>query len=130
MSLLVLFDLSVAFDTVIHGVLLGRLSQLGISGLDLAWLWSFLVDRSQRVQLGEMVSTLWTLWTLNYGVPQGSLLSPMLFNIYMRPLGEVSRSLGALCHKLVDSTQFYLSFHPSAEDASPFLGCCLDAVLG
>ena len=51
-SLLVLLDISVAFDTIDHGILLGRLSELGIGGLALAWFRSFLEDRPQRVQLG------------------------------------------------------------------------------
>ena len=51
MSLLVLLDISAAFDTIDHGILLGRLSELGIGGLALAWLCSFLEDRPQRVQL-------------------------------------------------------------------------------
>ena len=70
MVLLVSLDLSVAFDTVKHGILLGKLSGLGISGLALAWMQFFLEDCPQRVQLGEM---LFTLWTLNCGVPQGSI---------------------------------------------------------
>ena len=55
-SLLVLLDISATFDTVDHGILLGRLSELGIGGLVLAWLQSFLEDHLQRVQLGESVS--------------------------------------------------------------------------
>ena len=82
-SLLVLLDISAAFDTVDHGILLGRLSELGIGGLAFAWLRSFLEDCPQRVQLGESVSA---PWNSNCGVPQGSIISPMLFNIYMRPL--------------------------------------------
>ena len=53
-SLLVLLDISAAFDTIDHGILLGRLSELGIGGLALAWLHSFLEDRPQRVQIGEV----------------------------------------------------------------------------
>ena len=92
MSLLVLLDISATFDTIDHVILLGWLSKLGISGLALAWLQSFFEDRSQRVQLGERISA---PWLLNCGVPQGSIISPMLFNIYMRPLGGVSRGCGA-----------------------------------
>ena len=93
MSLLVLLDISEVFDTVDHGILLGRLSELGIGGQALAWLQSFLEDCPQRVQLGESVSA---PWNLNCGVPQGSIISPMLFNIYMRLLGGVIGGMG-LC---------------------------------
>ena len=78
MSLLVLLDISAAFDTVDHDILLRRLSELGICGLVLAWLRSFLKDCPQRVQLGESVSA---PWNLNCGVLQGSIIFPMLFNI-------------------------------------------------
>ena len=75
MSLLVLFDISAAFNTIDHSILLGRLSELRIGGLALAWLRSFLGDRPQRVKLGENVSA---PWSLNCGVPQGSIISPVL----------------------------------------------------
>ena len=90
-SLLVLLDITAAFDTVGHGILLGRLSELGIGGLALAWLRSFLGDRPQRVQLRENVLA---SWSLNCGVPQGLIISPMLFNIYIRQLGGVIRGCG------------------------------------
>ena len=54
MSLLVLLDISAAFDTVNHGILLGRLSALRIGGLALAWLQSYFKDLPQRVQLGRV----------------------------------------------------------------------------
>ena len=113
MSLLVLLDISATFDTVDHGIILGRLSELWIGGLALAWLRSFLEGHPQRVQLGENVSA---LWSLSCGVPQG-LISPMLFNIYMRLLGEgdVIWGCGASCHQYADDTQLYISF---------FLICC------
>ena len=83
MALLVLLDISAAFDNIDHGILLGRLSKLGIGGLAFAWLRSLLEDHPWRVQLGEKVLD---LCSLNCGVLQGSIISPMLFNIYMRPL--------------------------------------------
>ena len=57
-------------------ILLGRLSELGIGGLAFAWLRSFLEDRPQRVQLGGSVLA---PWSLHCGVPQGSIISPMLY---------------------------------------------------
>ena len=71
MSLLVLLDRSVAFDTIDHCILLGWLSELEIDGLTLAWLRSFLEDCPQRVQLGKMTST---PWILDCEVPQGSII--------------------------------------------------------
>ena len=65
-------------------------------------------------QLGEQESA---PWSLNCGVPKGSIISPMLFNIYMRLLGEVIRGCGASCHQYADDTQLYISFLPTTVDA-------------
>ena len=125
MSLLVLFDISAAFDTFDHGIPLGRLS-LGISGLALDWVRSFLENRPKRVQLGEGDSA---PWSLNCGVPQGTINSPTLFNIYMMPLGGVIRGYGASCHQFANNTQLYISFSPTTVDAVLSLQRCLEAVL-
>ena len=113
MSLLVLLDISATFDTVDHGILLGRLSELGIGGLALAWLWSFLEGHPQRVQPGENVSA---PRSLNCGVPQGWIISSMLFNVNIRLLDGVIRGCGASCHQYADDTQLYISFFLSAVD--------------
>nr|GFC52549.1 hypothetical protein [Tanacetum cinerariifolium] len=124
-SLLVLLDLSAAFDTIDHGVLLGRLAGLGLGGTVLRWFRSFLADRSQKVVLGDACSA---PLPLRCGVPQGSILSPMLFNIYMKPLGEVIRGFGVGSHQYADDTQLFLSFPPDSKGAVDVLNRCLEAV--
>ncbi|XP_061484291.1 cilia- and flagella-associated protein 95 isoform X2 [Rhineura floridana] len=124
-AFLVLLDLSAAFDTVDHGILLDRLEGMGIGGIVLWWFRSYLSDRHQRVALGDEVSD---PWPLSCGVPQGSILSPMLFNIYVKPLGAIIRRFGLQCHQYADDTQLYLSFKSSPELAVDTISKCLESV--
>jgi len=79
-TLLVLLDLSAAFDTLHHDVLIDRLmSSVGIGGKALDWFRSYLSDRSQRVSVNNVLST---TFSLKHGVAQGSCLGPVLFTIY------------------------------------------------
>ncbi|XP_061472028.1 group II intron-encoded protein LtrA-like [Rhineura floridana] len=126
-TFLVLLDLSAAFDTVDHVILLDRLKRFGMGGTVLQWFHSFLSGRYQRVALEDEVLD---PWPLTCGVPQGSILSQMLFNIYIKPLGAIIRRLGLQCHQYADDTQLYLSFKSSPRLAVETLSKCLESVSG
>jgi exonuclease III len=111
-TLLVLLDLSAAFDTVDHRILLHRMeTSFGITGTVLEWFRSYLTNRSQRVVFGEGQSK---SFQLPYGVPQGSCLGPLLFTVYSSKLFDIIKKYLPTVHAFADDTQLYLSFQPNS----------------
>ena len=101
--ILLLLDLSAAFDTLDHQILLSRLkSYFGFTGSVLQWFQSYLTNHSQKVVIGEVASS---LRQLEFGVPQGSILGPLLFVLYMAPLQDVISRHGLDCMFYADDTQ-------------------------
>ena len=89
-TLLVLLDLSAAFDTVDHRILLDRLQfDFGISGSALNWIESYLSNRTQRIYIDGVLSS---NFNLKFGVPQGSCLGPLLFSLYASKLFKIFQS--------------------------------------
>ena len=100
----VLLDMSKAFDSIRHDILLQKLQQIGITSSSLEWFHSYLSGRSQRVRIVDAVSA---SLPLKYGVPRGSILGPVLFTIYVNDLLAVPGHT-SVCY--VDDSKLYLSF--------------------
>src|SRR6218665_1520716 len=110
-ALLGLLDLSAAFDTVDHDVLADRLSRTyGIRSTALDWLQSSLCDHRQTILYDGVLSTVHSLCC---GVPQGSVLGPLLFLLYTTNVGEIAGSLGLSSHFYAHDSQLYTWGPPS-----------------
>ena len=109
--MLTLLDLSAAFDTVEHSILLRRLeTEFGICDDALRWLHSYLSDRRQSVVVEGVRSA---PRELSCGLPQGSLVGPFCFPPYTSHIGQIARKHDIKVHLYADDTQLYLAFDPS-----------------
>ena len=104
-SFLVLLDLSAAFDTVDHQLLLSDFSDCGVEGTALSLLESYLENREQCVAIGKSRSE---PTTFQYGVPQGSVLGLILFTVYTGTLAFLLEAHGVSYHFFADDTQLYI----------------------
>ena len=107
-SIMVLLDMSKALDSIRHDILLSKLQNLDFSQGALDWFQSYLSNRQQCVRIGDAVSK---VLPLEFGVPQGSILGPVLFTIYVNDLLSVPKC--CLSVSYVDDCKLYLSFSPA-----------------
>ncbi|XP_077862694.1 uncharacterized protein LOC144344701 [Saccoglossus kowalevskii] len=123
--LLCLLDLSAAFDTIDHNILLNRLSNLGVTDMALQWFESYLQHRCQSVSVSSVTSE---PSQLHFGVPQGSVLGPILFTIYISPLGKLIRQHNLDFHQYSDDNQLYHAFtrKDSISAVASIEACTLD----
>ena len=123
---LVMLDLSTAFDIVSHKLLINHLKYcFGITDTILQWISSYLTNRSQRVmvcnELGEVAEL--SRKSLEQGILQGSTLGPILFNLFMSPLGGICQAQGIKFAGNADDTQNYMSFRPLNNSSQPQIDC-------
>ena len=103
--ILTLLDLSAAFDTTDHQILFTRLQHsFGISGPALSWFSSYLSNRTHAVTINSLQSE---HTMLHYGVPQGSVLGPVLFILYTQPLFNLISKHAVSHHAFADDNQLY-----------------------
>jgi len=109
-SCLCLLELSATFDTNDHDILISHFSSwFDLCGSVLSWIESYLSSWSFHVKCDNHLSS---LYSSSCGVPQGSVLGPLLFIMYNTPLSTLISSLSLNHHLYADDTQLFFSFHP------------------
>ena len=97
-AILLMLDLSVVFDTIDHDILLSRLCNVyGKTGDALDWFRSYLTGRIQRVVIEDSVSV---DQELDFGVPQGSVLGPIIYCMYTKPVCDIIQRHGLSHHSM------------------------------
>jgi len=109
--LFVSLDLTVAFNTINHSKLEKRLTNdFGVKGVALSWINSYLHDRTKLVRVGQSSGAISSCTT---GVPQGSVLGPLFFAIYISPISRLIDSYGINHHKYADDATLYVAVYPN-----------------
>ena len=124
----ILLDQSAAFYTIDHDTLLdSRSSWFGVSRVGLNWFKSYLSDRVQCIKIGSILSD---AKKLLYGVPQGSVLGPILFSLYTTPWSNVIQYYPGISFQFyADNTQLYVHLtHKNVASALDKLSHCLEDI--
>ena len=125
MVVLIMTDLSAAFDTLDHPILLERFSHsFGIREEALGWIASYLAGRSQCVAIEDSTSS---DCALEYGVPQGSVLGPKMYCMYTRPVGDIARKHNMEHFSYADDGQGYqvLEFSMQWTETAEQIAACV-----
>ena len=107
--MMALLDFSAAFDTVDHKILIDRMSDTyGVRGTVLKWFESYLTDRSYKVKVNKVLSD---KQQLKFGVPQGSILGPILYSLYVNQVEHIAAEYSIKIHVYADDIQLYTTFN-------------------
>ena len=122
-----MLDLSAAFDTIDHSILISRLKDtFGFNDFVLKWFISYISSRTQSVKINNVESD---SHPLLYGIPQGSILGPIIYTLYTVPLGQIIRKHDLQYHMYADDTQLYMSIEPTnVHDLVNTLEVCINDV--
>ena len=125
-TMLVLLDLSAAFDTIDKHILIERLkSHFGVQGIALKWLTSYISDRFMSVAVDNNCSN---PQPVNFGVPQGSVLGPILFAMYTSLLSDILNEFDFGFQLYADDTQIYLSLDIKSDAPFEKVEMCLSKI--
>ena len=126
-TILILLDLSAAFDTIDHETLIKRLiHEYGIKGNVIDWINSYLSNRTYSVKIKDVSSV---IKALLYGVPQGSLLGPLLFILYIKQLEQIAAKYGLSIHIYADDTQIYINIsNQTVGEVKALIESCLEDI--
>ena len=127
LSVLLCLDFSSAFDTVDHSVLLSVLEKsFGVSGSSLSWFQSYLSNRSYVFLNASKSDPV----TFDYGVPQGSILGPLLFILYTSELPQIISSFSLNSQLYADDSYIYSSFPKSSlNSVLTTISACLEKII-
>lgn len=122
---LILLDLSAAFDTISHKILADRMKKLGFHDSAIQLMVSYFTNRTVFVDMDGTVSK---SFDLPCGVPQGSSLSPTLFNIYVTPLAEIIRQHGFTAVSYANDTQIVVSISDNIAETADCFNSCMSQI--
>ena len=126
-TILVLLEISSAFDTLDQNVLIHRPSAIGITGITLNWFTSYITNRSSSIRINTHSSP---SRSITYGVPHGSILGPLLFNIDLLPMFDIFTHYPDISfHTYADDLQLYLNCTDSPTYAPDRLSSCIKSIL-